>query len=364
MNIAASYVLMPAGAPLAPERKTPVAVVQGPQTATVVGEGEIDCDDYGRILVHFHWDLDKRYSMRCRVSQSWAGKGWGGMVIPRIGLEVVVEFVQGDPDKPLVTGCVYNGKNDVPYGGAALWPWVTDVDRGTMSLSSGRSSPLAAINRTFFKKGGTIASHFSNLLADPEENLGNRPGSINLNAAAEISAQAGGDIAIGAGESISVSAAETISTSSGESIRFTAGQSIISYAGALANAFLALDDGALIPYPTMHAQSTTFSIRLRMPGYEPMPGEVSTPDAQCLDAGSDYGRRVLSANRIENFTFGNSARERKVIEIPYPVGRLIPIIFDIVNLYPAHIAIVDFFVEVLINRTSQNERAAGAATRH
>ncbi|MEP1388371.1 type VI secretion system tip protein TssI/VgrG [Yoonia sp.] len=109
------YLFMPVGAPLAPERKTARPVVQGPQTAVVVGEGEIDCDEYGRILVHFHWDLDKRYSMRCRVSQNWAGKGWGGMVIPRIGMEVVVEFLEGDPDKPLVTGCVYNGKNDTPY---------------------------------------------------------------------------------------------------------------------------------------------------------------------------------------------------------------------------------------------------------
>ncbi len=109
------YTLMPVTAPLAPARKTRMPVVQGPQTAVVVGEGEIDCDEYGRILVHFHWDLNKAYSMRCRVSQNWASKGWGGMVIPRIGMEVVVEFLEGDPDKPLVTGCVYNGKNDPPY---------------------------------------------------------------------------------------------------------------------------------------------------------------------------------------------------------------------------------------------------------
>ena len=109
------YVLMPTNAPLAPERKTQMPVVQGPQTAVVVGEGEIDCDEYGRILVHFHWDLEKAYSMRCRVSQNWASGGWGGMVIPRIGMEVVVDFLEGDPDKPLVTGCVYNGKNDPPY---------------------------------------------------------------------------------------------------------------------------------------------------------------------------------------------------------------------------------------------------------
>jgi len=89
--------------------------VQGPQTAVVVGEGEIDCDEFGRILVHFHWDLEKAYSMRCRVSQNWASQGWGGMVIPRIGMEVIVEFLEGDPDKPVVTGCVYNGRNKSPY---------------------------------------------------------------------------------------------------------------------------------------------------------------------------------------------------------------------------------------------------------
>lgn len=109
------YILMPSDQPLVPELKTARAIVQGPQTAAVVGEGEIDCDEYGRILVKFHWDLDDAYSMRCRVSQNWAGRGWGGMVIPRIGMEVVVEFLEGDPDKPLVTGCVYNGKNTVPY---------------------------------------------------------------------------------------------------------------------------------------------------------------------------------------------------------------------------------------------------------
>ncbi|MEP4197200.1 MAG: type VI secretion system tip protein TssI/VgrG [Aliishimia sp.] len=111
----ATYVLIPIDAPLAPRRKTHIPVVQGPQTAVVVGDGEIDCDQFGRILVRFHWDLTGSISMRCRVSQNWASKGWGGMVIPRIGMEVVVEFLEGDPDKPLVTGCVFNGANQPPY---------------------------------------------------------------------------------------------------------------------------------------------------------------------------------------------------------------------------------------------------------
>lgn len=113
----AQYVLTPVSAPMQPPRQTPLPIIQGPQTAMVVGaEGEeIDCDEFGRILVRFHWDLEGANSMRCRVAQNWASKGWGGMVIPRIGMEVVVEFLEGDPDKPLVVGCVYNGKNDVPY---------------------------------------------------------------------------------------------------------------------------------------------------------------------------------------------------------------------------------------------------------
>ncbi|MEL6586788.1 MAG: type VI secretion system tip protein TssI/VgrG, partial [Pseudomonadota bacterium] len=110
-----TYVLMPDTEPLRPQRTTPRPIIHGPQTAVVVGDGEIDCDEYGRILVRFHWDLAGAYSMRCRVSQNWASKGWGGMVIPRIGMEVIVEHLEGDPDKPIVTGCVYNGANMPPY---------------------------------------------------------------------------------------------------------------------------------------------------------------------------------------------------------------------------------------------------------
>ncbi|PJI84914.1 type VI secretion system secreted protein VgrG [Yoonia maricola] len=110
-----SYVLMPDDTPYRPEQRTVGPKVQGPETAVVVGEGEIDCDVHGRIRVQFHWDLDAAHTMWVRVSQNWAGKGWGGMVIPRIGMEVIVEHLRGDPDKPIVTGCVYNGKNTPPY---------------------------------------------------------------------------------------------------------------------------------------------------------------------------------------------------------------------------------------------------------
>ncbi|MES2259275.1 MAG: type VI secretion system tip protein TssI/VgrG [Pseudomonadota bacterium] len=96
-------------------------VVQGPQTAMVVGKSgeEIWTDKYGRIKVQFHWDRDGKEdeasSCWVRVQQTWAGKGWGSMFIPRIGMEVVVSFLEGDPDQPLVTGCVYNGDSMPPY---------------------------------------------------------------------------------------------------------------------------------------------------------------------------------------------------------------------------------------------------------
>ena len=101
---------------------TPKPVVYGPQTAKVVARSgkdgeEIDVDDdgHGRIKVRFHWDRDDKRSCWVRVAQMWAGGKWGGHFIPRIGMEVVVEFLEGDPDRPLVVGVVYNGDNKFPY---------------------------------------------------------------------------------------------------------------------------------------------------------------------------------------------------------------------------------------------------------
>jgi type VI secretion system secreted protein VgrG len=91
------------------------------QTAIVTGPGgeEIHVDEHGRIKVQFHWDrenpADETSSCWVRVQQPWAGGGWGFWWVPRIGMEVVVAFVDGDPDRPLVTGCVYNGTNALPY---------------------------------------------------------------------------------------------------------------------------------------------------------------------------------------------------------------------------------------------------------
>ncbi len=102
-------------------RSTPQPMIRGPQTAIVVGPSgeEIYTDKYGRVKVQFHWDryskADENSSCWVRVSQNWAGKKWGAIFMPRIGQEVIVEFIEGDPDRPIITGRVYNDKAMPPY---------------------------------------------------------------------------------------------------------------------------------------------------------------------------------------------------------------------------------------------------------
>ncbi len=102
-------------------RRTPKPFIRGPQTAFVVGKSgeEIWTDKYGRVKVQFHWDRDgqndEKSSCWVRCAQSWAGKSWGGLFVPRIGQEVVVHFLEGDPDRPIITGAVYNASSMPPY---------------------------------------------------------------------------------------------------------------------------------------------------------------------------------------------------------------------------------------------------------
>ena len=118
-----SFVAMSSKQQFRPRRLTPKPSVQGPQTAVVVGPAgeEIYTDKYSRVKVLFHWDRegekkkDENSSCWVRVSQPWAGKAWGGVAIPRIGQEVIVDFLEGDPDQPIITGRVYNAEQMPPY---------------------------------------------------------------------------------------------------------------------------------------------------------------------------------------------------------------------------------------------------------
>ncbi|MWV10775.1 type VI secretion system tip protein VgrG [Pseudomonas sp. R-28-1W-6] len=107
--------------PYRPPLNHPKPRILGSQSAVVTGPKgeEIHCDQYGRVKVQFHWDregqADDKTSCWLRVSSSWAGDRYGGIAIPRVGMEVLVTFLEGDPDQPLLTGCLYHAEHVVPY---------------------------------------------------------------------------------------------------------------------------------------------------------------------------------------------------------------------------------------------------------
>ncbi|APC66725.1 type VI secretion system tip protein VgrG (plasmid) [Ralstonia solanacearum] len=117
-----AFTCLPLDVPFRPERRTPKPFMYGTQAALVVGpKGEEIYTDGSRVKVHFFWDrrgkLDGSDSIWVRVSQPWAGAGWGGAAIPRIGQEVIVAFNEGDPDNPVIVGRVFNGEAANPYHG-------------------------------------------------------------------------------------------------------------------------------------------------------------------------------------------------------------------------------------------------------
>ena len=138
-----------------PPRVTPKPYVAGPQTAIVVGPGgdEIYTDKYGRVKVQFPWDRygknNENSSCWMRVSHPWAGKNWGMIAIPRIGQEVIVDFLEGDPDEPIITGRVYNAEQMPPY---ALPANMTQTGTKTRSSKGGDPSNFNEI-RFEDKKG-------------------------------------------------------------------------------------------------------------------------------------------------------------------------------------------------------------------
>ncbi|QZY93069.1 type VI secretion system tip protein VgrG (plasmid) [Pantoea dispersa] len=138
-----------------PPRITPKPHVSGLQSATVVGapESEVHTDSHARIRVHFHWD---RYKTReedascwIRVVQAWAGKGWGVLAMPRVGQEVLVGYIDGNLDRPMVTGIVYNGDNPPPY----RLPEQINYS-GFVSRSLRQGQPQNASHLTFDDKRG------------------------------------------------------------------------------------------------------------------------------------------------------------------------------------------------------------------
>ena len=138
-----------------PPRVTPKPLVHGAQTAIVVAPDgttngqEINTDKYGQVQVRFRWDRNSS-PVWVRVAQIWAGNGWGAMHLPRVGHEVLVEFLEGDPDRPVVTGRLYNADNMPPY---ALPDNATQS--GILSRSSAGGSASTANELRFEDKTGS-----------------------------------------------------------------------------------------------------------------------------------------------------------------------------------------------------------------
>jgi type VI secretion system secreted protein VgrG len=276
------YEFLPGGQPYRPLPLTPKPRVYGMHTAKVVGPSgeEIHVDEHGRIRVEFFWDRDKSQSRWTRVAQLWAGKEWGFQHIPRVGMEVVVVYEEGDPDHPIVIGCVYNGDNKYPYslpanktqsgwksnsskGGGGYnefmmedkkgqelirmhaqkdydvtvhhietrtigEDFVSGASRSTTLLSGDDELTIATGNQT-----ETIARNRSVTIGvNDTETVG---ASISTTAGASISTTAGASVSTTAGASISETAGASISETAGLSITVTAGASITIMAGAAIN---------------------------------------------------------------------------------------------------------------------------------
>lgn len=136
--------VQPVREPYRSVQRTPRPENPGVQTAVVVGKAgeEIWTDTFGRVKIQFHWDRDgkrdEKSSCWVRSAVPWSGKGWGMMAIPRIGQEVVVQFEQGDPDRPIITGMVYNGDTKSPFplpGNATQMGFKTDSSKGGNGFS-------------------------------------------------------------------------------------------------------------------------------------------------------------------------------------------------------------------------------------
>src|SRR5215831_2867011 len=150
-----TFTCIPFAVPYRPLRRTPKPFIQGSQTASVVGPAgeEIFTDKYGRVKVQFHWDREsqanEKSSCWIRVAQTWAGKRWGTMFLPRIGQEVVVDFLEGDPDQPIIIGSVYNAEQMPPY------PLPEHKTRSTIKSRSSKGEGVQGFNEIRFedKKG-------------------------------------------------------------------------------------------------------------------------------------------------------------------------------------------------------------------
>ncbi|MCJ7627040.1 MAG: type VI secretion system tip protein VgrG, partial [Longimicrobiales bacterium] len=211
---------MPASIPFRAPSRTPKPVVQGSQTAMVVGPSgeEIFTEKNGQVKVQFHWDRvgkrDEKSSCWVRVSHPWAGKGWGAVSIPRIGQEVIVDFLEGDPDRPIVTGRVYNAEVMPPFplpDGGVVSGIKSNTHKGSgyneLSMDDTPGKEKFTVHAQY-NKGTTVGN-------DSTEKVGNnRSSSVSVDDSLSVGSNQSVDV--GANQTISVSGNRTVSVSGSE----------------------------------------------------------------------------------------------------------------------------------------------------
>jgi type VI secretion system secreted protein VgrG len=160
-----TFTCLPTALPYRPARTTPRPAVKGSQTAVVVGPAgeEIFTDPYGRVKVQFHWDREGKHdansSCWIRVSTIWAGKGWGVIHIPRIGHEVIVDFLEGDPDRPIILGSVYNADH-IPPGALPKEGMVSGLQSRSTPKGGGSNFNGMRANDTKGKESLTVQAEY------------------------------------------------------------------------------------------------------------------------------------------------------------------------------------------------------------
>ncbi|MFT4113345.1 type VI secretion system Vgr family protein [Silvibacterium sp.] len=237
-----SFSAFPAATAFHPPLRTPRPVIAGTQTATVVGKAgeEIWTDQYGRVVVQFHWDQqgqsDEKSSCWVRVAQGWAGNLWGSIFIPRIGQEVVVSFLEGNPDRPLVTGCVYNAQQAVPY------TLPDDQTKSTLKTSSSKGG--SGFNEIRFEDKAGSEELFLQAQKDMTVNIlnnesltvaGTRTLSVTGNEThtnkGDFSSTISGNFTLKIDGNLSIEAGGTVSIKSGTDFKITAGTSLTNKSG-------------------------------------------------------------------------------------------------------------------------------------
>jgi type VI secretion system secreted protein VgrG len=230
-------------------RKTPKPVARGPLTAVVVGPDnqEIWTDNFGRIKVQFFWDRegkrDQSSSCWIRVVQAWAGTGFGVQFIPRIGQEVLVDFLDGDPDRPIVTGCVYNGTHDVPFklpnNQTQSGIRTRSSPNGTLSKGNEiRFEDMTGVEELFVQaekdmnvlvkndETVTIANDRSDSVGVDEQRAvgANRTRSVGINESVSVGAIQ--TVTVGAAQAVTVGAMQTVTVGAAQAVTVGAAQSV------------------------------------------------------------------------------------------------------------------------------------------